>query len=67
LGQNLKNGFPPPPPPIKSYLKLACNVKSVYGNLQSWNSQDYAQKSQRNCTFMNSASGETAWILLHTV
>ncbi len=31
----------------------------VYGNLKSENSQDYAQKPQRNCTFMNSSSGKT--------
>jgi hypothetical protein len=28
----------------------------VYGILKSDNSQDYAQKSQQNCSFMNSAS-----------
>ncbi len=28
----------------------------IYGNLKSENSQDYAQKPQRNCTFTNSAS-----------
>jgi hypothetical protein len=28
-------------------LKLGCNVKIVYGNLKSENSQDYAQKSQQ--------------------
>ncbi len=33
------------------------NVNIVYGNLTSENSQDYAQKPQRNCTFMRSASG----------
>ncbi len=52
--------FLTPPPPIllsKSELKLVCNVKIVYGNLKSENSQDYARKSQRNFTFMNSASG----------
>jgi len=37
-------------------LKLVCNVNIVYGNLKSENPQDYAQKPQRNCTFMNSAS-----------
>jgi hypothetical protein len=30
---------------------------NVYGNLKSENSPDYVQKPQRNCTFMNSASG----------
>jgi hypothetical protein len=29
---------------------------NLYRNLKSENSQDYAQKPQRNCTFMNSAS-----------
>ncbi len=33
-----------------------CNVNTVYGNLKSENSQDYAQKAQRNCMFMNLAS-----------
>jgi hypothetical protein len=50
--------FIPPPPPSssKSGLKLVCNVNILYGNLKSENSQDYAQKTQRNCTFMNSAA-----------
>jgi hypothetical protein len=34
-------------------------VKIVYRNLKSENSKDYAQKSQRNCPFMNSVSGAT--------
>jgi hypothetical protein len=37
----------------KSGLKLVCNVNIVYGNLKCANSQDYAQKTQRSCTFMN--------------
>jgi hypothetical protein len=48
---------PTPPPPSKSGLKLVCNVNIVYGNLKSENSQDFAQKPQQNCTFMNSTSG----------
>ncbi len=44
-------------PLSKSDLKLVCNVNIVCGNLKSENSQDYAQKPQRNSTFMNSASG----------
>jgi hypothetical protein len=32
----------------------------LYRNLKSENSQDYTQKPQRNCTFMNSESGEEA-------
>jgi hypothetical protein len=43
-------------PPSKSDMKLVCNVNSVYVNLKSENYQDYAQKPQRNCTFMKSAS-----------
>jgi hypothetical protein len=35
-------------------LKLVWN-----GNLKSENSQDYAQKPQQNCTFMNSAPEHT--------
>ncbi len=38
-------------------MKLFSNVNIVYGNLKSENSQEYAQKPQRNCTFMNAASG----------
>ena len=41
----------------KSGLKLVCNVNIVYGTLKSDNSQDYAQEPQRNCMFMNLASG----------
>jgi hypothetical protein len=44
----------PPPPLSKSGLKLVCNVNIVYGNLKSENSKDYAQKPQRNSTFMSS-------------
>jgi hypothetical protein len=44
-------------PPPASGLKLVCNINMAYGNLKPENSQDYAQKPQRNCTFMNSASG----------
>jgi hypothetical protein len=52
-------GFSPPPPsPIKSGLKLVCNANIEYGNLKSENYPEYAQKPQRHCTFMNSASGQ---------
>jgi hypothetical protein len=47
----------PPPPQGKSGLKLVFNVNIEYGNLKYENPQEYAQKPQRNCTFMNSASG----------
>jgi hypothetical protein len=40
-------------------LQLVCNVNRN-GNLKSENFQDYVQKPQRNCTFMNSASGDVA-------
>jgi hypothetical protein len=50
--------LPPSPPLSKFGLKLVCNVNVVYGNLKSENSQDYAQKPQRNCMFINSAFGE---------
>ncbi len=43
-------------PLSKSGLKLVCNVNIEHRNLKSENSQDYAQRPQRNCTFMNSAS-----------
>ncbi len=49
--------LPPLPHLRKSGLKLVCNVNIIFWNLKSENSQDYAQKPQRNCTFMNSASG----------
>ncbi len=42
------------------YLKpypLPYSLRNSYRNLKSENFQDYAQKPQRNCTFMNSASG----------
>jgi hypothetical protein len=51
------DGFYPPPPMSKNGLKLVCNVNIVYGNIKSEKSQDYAQKPQQSCTFMNSASG----------
>jgi hypothetical protein len=41
----------------QSGLKMDNNRNIVFGILKSENSQDYAQKSQRNLTFMNSASG----------
>ncbi len=50
-------------PPLSlsnSGLKLICNVNIVYGNIKCENSQDYSQKPQRNCTFMNSASAVTS-------
>ena len=37
-------------------LQFLYSLRNPYRNLKSENSQDYAQKPQRNCTFMNSAS-----------
>ncbi len=44
------------PPLSKSGLKLVCNVNIVYGNFKSKDCQDYSQKPQWNCMFMNSTS-----------
>jgi hypothetical protein len=41
-------------------------IRNPYRNLKSENSQDYAQKPQQSCTFMNSAPG-LIWGLSHTV
>jgi hypothetical protein len=49
----------------KSGLKLVCNVNIAYRNLKSENSQDYAQKRQRNYTFMNSASAHDVQSFVH--
>ncbi len=38
-------------------------LRNPYSNLKSRNSQDYAQKSQRNCAFMNSASALSWWYI----
>ncbi len=55
LGRNLDKSLQSFPP---CYSQLACNVNIVYENLsmRTLKSQDYAQKRQRNCMFMNSAS-----------
>ncbi len=47
-GENLTENPPSPHPSLW--------FKNPYRNLKSENSQDYVQKPQRNCTFMNSAS-----------
>ncbi len=47
-----------PPFLSKIGLKLVCNVNNEYGNLKSENSQDYAQKRQHNCMFINLPSGK---------
>ncbi len=54
----LPTDFTPLPHSLEQkWLKLVCNVNIVHGSLKAENSQDYAQKPQQNCTFMNSASG----------
>jgi hypothetical protein len=40
-------------------------IRNPYRNLKSENSQDYAQKPQRDCTFMNWASGYGCRKALH--
>ncbi len=49
--------FTPLPHLSRSGLELFYNVNILYRNLKSENSQDYAQKPQRTCSEMNSASG----------
>jgi hypothetical protein len=44
--------------PDRKQYPLLYSLRNPYRNLKSENSQDYAQKPQRNCTFMNSASGK---------
>jgi hypothetical protein len=58
----LLTDFTPLPSLSKNGLKLVCNVNILYGNLKPENSQDDAQETQRNCTFMNSA-----WGLIHAL
>jgi hypothetical protein len=43
--------------PDRKTNPLSFGLRNLYRNLKSENSQDYAQKPKRNCTFMNSASG----------
>jgi hypothetical protein len=50
------NPLTPPPPLEQKLFETGLQVNIVHGNLKSENSQDYAQKPQRNCAFMNSAS-----------
>jgi hypothetical protein len=42
--------------PDRKPYPLPYGLRNPYRNLMSENFQDYAQKPQRNCTFMNSAS-----------
>ncbi len=45
-----------PPPPQKKWFETGLQCKHWREILKSENSQNYAQKTQRNCTFMNCAS-----------
>jgi hypothetical protein len=45
----------------KQLIILSANQQPVKLSAKSENSQDYAQKTQRNCTFMNLASGITTY------
>jgi hypothetical protein len=42
--------------PDRKPYTLPYGLRNPFRNLKAENSQDYAQKSKRNCTFMNSAS-----------
>ena len=44
--------------PDRKPYPLPYGLRNPYRNLKSEKSQDYAQKPQRNCMFMNSASGK---------
>jgi hypothetical protein len=44
--------------PEKKPHPLPYGLRNPYRNLKSENSQNYAQKHQRHCTFMNSARGK---------
>jgi len=46
----------PPPPLEQKWFETGLQCKHRVRKLKSENCQNYAQKPQRNCTFMNSAS-----------
>ncbi len=43
--------------PDRKRYPFPIGLRNIYWNLKPENSQDYAQKPQQNCMFMNSASG----------
>jgi hypothetical protein len=47
--------------PGRKPYPLPYGLTNPYRNLKPENSQDYAQKLQRNCKFMNSASSLISW------
>jgi hypothetical protein len=46
--------------PDRKPYPLPYGLRNPYRNLQSENSEDYVQKPQQICRFMNSASGYTS-------
>jgi hypothetical protein len=48
--------------PDRKPYPLPYDFRNPYRNLKSENSQDYAQKPQRNCMFMNSVSETTGTV-----
>jgi hypothetical protein len=56
-----------PPPLSLSKSELVCNVNIVYRETSSSeNSQDYARKPQRHCTFKNSAHDVQSFVHLES-
>jgi hypothetical protein len=45
--------------PYRNHNPLPYGLRNSYRNPKTENSKDYAQKPQWNCTFMNSASGQS--------
>ncbi len=52
--------------PDKKLYHLSYGLRNPYRNIKYENSQDYAQKQQRNCTFMNSASVSVCTVYVYT-
>jgi hypothetical protein len=47
---------------IENHNAVPYGLRNPYRNFKSENSQDYAQEPQRNCRFLNAASGKySAW------
>jgi hypothetical protein len=49
--------------PVRKPYLLPYGLRNPYRNLKSDNAQDYTQKPQRNCTFVDSASVHCSLIL----
>ncbi len=52
--------------PERKPYPLPYGLRNQYRNLKFENSQDYAQKPQCNCTFMNSVSGKEERVSIFT-